>query len=110
MALYDIDAMAEKFEPVRVKFRGKEYGLGENVHSILTATTMLQGKVDPKASEKDTTLAVFTELRPILRVLSPALADAIDADGLNAAEEAAMLRPVTEVLSQVGKLSFPAAE
>ena len=106
MALYDIDEMAKEFEPVRVKFRGVEYVLGDNVHSILSASSVFQENLDPKADAKATTLDVFTHLRAIIRVLSPGMAKVMDQQDLNAAEEAAMLRPVTEVLSQVGKLSF----
>ena len=106
MSLYDIDEMAEKFEPVRVKFRGTEYVLGADVHSILSASSVFQETIDPEADSKSTTLAVFTQLRAIIRVLSPDLAKVMDDCDLNPAEEAAMLRPVTEVLAQVGQLTF----
>ncbi len=105
MALYDIDEMAQEFEPVRVKFRGVEYILGESVHAILSASSVFQ-QVDAEADDKSTTLQVFTHLRPIIRVLSPDMGKVMNEQDLNAAEEAAMLRPVTEVLAQVGRLSF----
>ncbi len=105
MALYDIDEMAQEFEPVRVKFRGEEYTLGDSVHAILSASSVFQ-QVDAKTDDKTTTLQVFTFLRPIIRVLSPEMGKVMDKQDLNVAEEAAMLRPVTEVLAQVGRLSF----
>lgn len=107
MSIYDVDAEAAKFQPVRVKFRGTEYTLGGDVCSLLSAASLF-GNLPDGEDSLALSRAVFEYLRPVVRVLSPAIGEVMDREDLNAGEEAALLRPVTEVLSRIGDLSFPA--
>jgi hypothetical protein len=109
--LFDIDQATKDFEPVRIKFRGVEHTLGGSVLSLLNASSIFTEDV-MKDDDDDTsfTKRVFEFLRPTLRALSSTMGDVIDESDLTPAEEAALLRPVTAAISQLGRLSFRADE
>lgn len=107
--IFDVDQLAQNFEPVKVKLRGKVYELGGTAYSILMVGSMV--KVDEGETDDRKQAAEFLrQLRPVLAVLSPELeADTRDRP-LTAAEELALLPAITEVMNRVGALSFRTEE
>lgn len=104
--VFDIDEISKAFEPVRIKFRGVEYTLGSTVMQLLNAASVFQGILDDDAPKDEQAKAVFENLRPVLRALSPDLAEVINENDLTAGEEAALLRPSTAALNLLSVLSF----
>jgi hypothetical protein len=111
--MFDIDELAGDFEPVEIRFRGQEYVLGASVIQLLNAAVGFKdsaGRLKENASAEDQALAVFEVLRPTLRALSPELAKVIAERDLTPPEEAALLKPVTQAVQLLSRLSFRAEE
>lgn len=98
---YDVDAEAEAsaFRPVRVRLRGRPYLLGQTAGGLLRAAKYGESLEGLEADEQNQKL--FDILRPTLRALAPDLPE-----DLSATEEIALLKPVTEVLRRMAKISF----
>lgn len=96
--LFDIDAQAEAFEPVHIKFRGQEHVLGETVMSVLLAMDVVDGdSIDTKQ--------LMANLPAILRTLCPNLEGVLKEKPLVQAEEVALLKPVIAVLKGFAALT-----
>lgn len=116
--IFDIDAAAEDFKPIIIRFRGEEHILGGTVFSLLNASSIFNDDVIPLLPDDDEnakdshafTKKVFEFLRPILRALSPTVGKAMDRKDLTPPEEAALLKPATEALNTLGRLSFRTEE
>lgn len=103
MDVYDIDTLAGEFAPVRVKLRGKEYEMGGTAYSILAAAS----KVSTDETDEDSSVhQVLKQMRPMLALLCPEMEEDTREVPLTAAEEMALLAPVTEVMERVGRLTF----
>lgn len=100
--VFDIDAEASQFEPVRIKFRGRDLVLGDTAVSIIQAASLYSAEDD----EQDHLSLMVKYLRPVLRALNPELAQMMEEQDLTSAEELALMRPVTAVMERLGKLTF----
>lgn len=88
--VYDVDAVASEFSPLRIKFRGEEYLLGQGILGLMQASGIFEGIEDgTKAMEK---------LPAILRALCPEFPE--DAE-LGTGEAFALMAAATEVLNRV---------
>jgi hypothetical protein len=96
--LFDVDAAAGDYRPVVIRFRGAEYVLGATAAHLL-ALSNLASKLDGKGTE-----ALAENLRPVFAALAPEAPT-----DLTAAEEIALLAPLTEVLNRLGRITFRAA-
>ncbi len=115
--IFDIDAATAEFQPVRIKFRGEVHTLGDSVFALLNASSIFTEDVIPDVPEgedeeasKSFTIKVFEFLRPPLRARSPSMSKVMDEQDLTPPEEAALLKPVTEALNSLGRLSFRTEE
>lgn len=115
--VFDIDEAAQDFKPVQIKFRGEIHVLGGSVLSLLNASSIftedvLSGEEDEKddAEGHEFVKRVFEFMRPVLRALSPTMAAVLEKKDLTPPEEAALLKPVTEALNTLGRLSFRTEE
>ncbi len=96
--LFDIDAEVEAYQPVRIKFRGKEYGLGETTMQVLLAMEVMQG-------DEIGTMQLVQNLPAILRTMCPELEATLKEQPLVQAEEVALLKPVTAVMNSFTALT-----
>lgn len=89
--VFDVDALADSYQPVRIKFRGNEYTLGTNVLQVMAAA-----ELSPDSGG-------MTDMVPLLptylRTLCPEIAPALE-EPLTAAEEVALMRPITAVMDR----------
>lgn len=90
--LFDIDAEVAAYEPVRIKFRGKEYVLGKTTMAVLLAMEVIEG-------DEIGTKQLVQNLPAVLRTLCPELDAVLKKKALVQAEEVALLKPVTAVMS-----------
>ncbi len=100
----DIDKRAGSFEPVKVKFRGKQYVLGSKALELLSVSAIYSA--NPKRDdEPEPNYAV--RLAPlVLCGVSEELAAVLEKNGLTAAEELAVIPVLTEVVKRIGALDF----
>ena len=98
--VFDIDAVAEEYQPVRIRFRGAEYTLGANVLQVIAATEL---------STDEGTGGIVKQLPVYLRTLCPEIGPALEKP-LAAAEEVALLRPITEVMNRFNAVSKSQAD
>ncbi len=88
--VFDIDALAESYQPVRIKFRGGEYVLGANVLQVIAAAEL---------NQEGGMSAMVQQLPAYLRTLCPDIGPALD-EPLTAPEEVALMRPITAVMDR----------
>jgi hypothetical protein len=100
----DIDERAGTFVPVMVKFRGEEYTLGGRVAEFLAIHAVYAAH--PREENESELEYAARLLSPMLRALSPRLAEALEEQDMNAAEELAFLPVLTEVAGRIGSLRF----
>lgn len=94
--VFDIDAVAAEYQPVRIKFRGTEYVLGATVLQVIAATELAPGE---GAS------GMVARLPEYLRTLCPEIGPALEGRPLISAEEVALLRPITAVMNRFNAVS-----
>lgn len=102
--VYDVDAASQDFNPVRVKFRGAEYELGNDVVGLVRAAAMFQS-----ADEEDGK-QVMEKLPAILVALSPALAPVLEEKALGSAEAVAFVPAAQEALTRFARFRSSAEE
>ena len=101
--IIDIDAAVSAFEPSIVRFRGDEYTLGKSVLGLIAVSELYQ----EKRPEGETEIAFALRMvRPAIKALSPPIYEVIEAEDLSAAEEVAVLKPLTEVVKRFGAITF----
>ncbi len=89
--VFDVDALASEYQPVRIKFRGNEYTLGASVLQVVAATEL--------ATEGEGFAGIVKQLPAYLRTLCPDIGPALEVP-LTSAEEVALLRPITAVMNR----------
>lgn len=96
--LFDIDAQAAAYVPVRVKLRGKVHTLGD------TAMQLLQlSELSAVFSGEDVGVqTILEQVRPLMKILAPEAPE-----DLTTAEELALLPALTEVLTRFSAMTFP---
>lgn len=106
--IIDIDERAGAFEPVRVKFRGKEYELGKSALELLSVSAVYSG--NPRRDD-EAEVEYAVRLAPlVLRGVSSEIAAVLDEAPLSAAEELAVVPVLTEVVKRIGALNFRTEE
>lgn len=113
--VFDVDAQSSAYQPVEVKFRGKQYQLGRDTAGLLYAAEAYNAVPDPLQTpqgqaptpeQSASQTEYVTKLVEILPSVLTALNGDFPTDDLTAGEESALLNVVTEVLSRMGDLSF----
>ncbi len=97
--VFDADAARADFQPVLVKYHGKEYALGTSAYGLVAAPDLFANE-DPEA--KVGMKEMLDKLPECLALLSPELGQAVEEHGLGAGEELLLLRAITEVMNRVG--------
>lgn len=110
-SVFDLDSSgASGFEPVTVRFRGNEYTLGATAYGLVAAPAILTPP-NGEASERETLVHIVQNIHSAVRVLSPPLAEALEADdNVTPGETLALVRAVMEVLNRLGRFRFSAEE
>lgn len=104
MATFNIDTMKSGFTPAEVHFRGEDYVLGANAIGIIRACE-IHGEIEDK--EGTSYMAAFLEKLPELLT---AMCETFPTVGLETGEQMALINVCTEVLGQIGQLTFPKGE
>jgi len=93
--LFDIDAEVASYRPLTVKLRGVEYVIGGTAADLLKVS-QFAAQLDGKGHEALAAIAgpVFASLVPTAPT------------DLNEAEQAALLRPLVEVLNRLSAVNF----
>jgi hypothetical protein len=102
MEVFDLDSGTD-YEPVTVRFRGKDYVLGKNAGQLLAATRVYEkAGIELGEEDSDAGAKVLDLIRPMVAVLCPDF----PLDELDPQAEVRLIRPVTEVLTRMGNLTF----
>ncbi len=104
MATFNIDEMKSGFQPVDIVFRGKDYLLGNTALGILEAC-----EIHGEMEDNDGVAYVRAFMDAMPRMLA-ALCPDMPSEGLETAEQFALMKVCTEVLGRVGQLTFQAEE
>lgn len=99
--IYDVDELAREFEPVRVRFRGKEYVLGGDIESLMRATRVASSVADDAPEEEQ-----FKILPAVLRALCKDLGKEVRERPLGLAERLVFQKAVTEVMDRINAVPF----
>ena len=100
--VFDVDALAEEYQPVVIRFRGQEYTLGTNVLQVIAAAELGEGV--EKEEGMSGLRAIVTQLPAYLRTLCPEIGPALE-ESLTSTEEVALLRPITAVMNRFSDVS-----
>ncbi len=100
--VFDVDALAEEYQPVRIRFRGQEYTLGANVLQVIAAAELGEGV--ERGEGMAGLRSIVTQLPAYLRTLCPEMAPALE-EPLTSTEEVALLRPITAVMNRFSAVS-----
>lgn len=105
-AVFDLDAEAATFQPIEVTYHGAKYHFGRSALGLLSALQVDVTGIQRREGEEAQAyvMRLLGMLPEMVRLLCPEF----PAAPWGAQEELALLKVVTEVLSRVGQIRFPA--
>lgn len=98
--VFDVDAQAGAYKPVRIKLRGEEYPLADSAYAVLALSDFAGSLVSDGGDLKHTEVA--RHIKKLFDLVAPEEAPR----DLNMAEELALVGPITEVLQRFSRITF----